>query len=243
MNAVLMLLVHVRTQLAQGLQMEINRTAANVASAERRNERFAQAVQQRTGEQDRNAGGSGKGIHIGHVSKLHLGGVDGHNALGTIHIHIHAMQTEQVGHHMYVTNLRHVLQHGFARSEQCGHHGLAHEVLRAAYLNGAVQRLAAYDVQNVVLVFRHVLPLSFPSNSKLETHYPSVCHTDCSKLVKSRVRRSVSPFCSVFRCCLQCHGPDSRSTWHRSRSSLHSHRPHDTPGSLRGEPRRPHPRW
>ena len=63
---------------------------------------------------------------------------------------------------MHVANLRNILQHGRTRGEQRRHHGLAHEVLRATHLDGAVQRLATFDVQNVVVVVRHAQPLSLP---------------------------------------------------------------------------------
>ena len=162
MNAVLMFLIDVGTQLAQRFQVEINRTTANIASAESRNERLTQTVQQRAGEQNRNTRRTRQRIHVGHIGKLHIRGVDRDHAVIAIHRNVHAMQTQQVGDHMHVANLRNILQHGRTRGEQRRHHGLAHEVLRATHLDGAVQRLATFDVQNVVVVVRHAQPLSLP---------------------------------------------------------------------------------
>ena len=172
MNAVLMFLIDVSTQLTQRFQMEINRTTADIASAESRNERFTQTVQQRTGEQDRNARRAGQRIHVGHVSKLYIRGVDRDHAMIAVHRNVHAMQAQQIGDHMHVANLRNILQHGRARGEQRRHHGLAHEVLRATHLDGAVQRLATFDVQNVVVIVRHAQPLSLP------LHGSSLKHTN-----------------------------------------------------------------
>ena len=35
----------------------------------------------------------GQCIHVGHIGQLHTRGVDGHNAVRTVHIHVHAVQT------------------------------------------------------------------------------------------------------------------------------------------------------
>ena len=97
MNAVLMFLIDVGTQLAQRFQVEINRTTANIASAESRNERLTQTVQQRAGEQNRNTRRTRQRIHVGHIGKLHIRGVDRDHAVIAIHRNVHAMQTQQVG--------------------------------------------------------------------------------------------------------------------------------------------------
>ena len=75
-------------QLAQRLQMEVNRTSANRAAAQRGNERFTQTVHERAGKQDRDARRTGQCIHVGHIGQLHTRGVDGHNAVRTVHIHV-----------------------------------------------------------------------------------------------------------------------------------------------------------
>ena len=98
--------------------MEINRTTANIASAESRNERLTQTVQQRAGEQNRNTRRTRQRIHVGHIGKLHIRGVDRDHAVIAIHRNVHAMQTQQVGDHMHVANLRNILQHGRTRGEQ-----------------------------------------------------------------------------------------------------------------------------
>lgn len=165
MDAVLMFLIHGGAELAQGLQVEVNRTAADCAAAEGRDERLTQTVHQRAREQNRNAGGAGQRIHVGHVGQLYMAGVDGHDALLAVHVHIHAVQSQQIGDHMHIANLRHILQHRLARRQQCGDHGLAHEVLCATHLDRAIQRLTALDMQHVIRILSHAT-LLYTSNSK-----------------------------------------------------------------------------
>ena len=94
MNAVLVLLVDRGTQLAQRFQMEINRTAADRATSQRRDERLAETMHQRAGEQDRNARRAGQRVDIRHIGELHMRRVDVDDAVGAIHLHIHAMQAQ-----------------------------------------------------------------------------------------------------------------------------------------------------
>ena len=159
-DAVLVLLVHRGAQLAQRLQMEVDRAPADRAAAQCRNERLAQTVHERAGEQDRDARGARQRVHVSHIGQLNMRGIDSHNALFAVHIHVHAMQAQQIGHHMYVTDLRHVLQHRLARRQQRGDHRFAHEVLRAAHLNRASQRLAAFNMQHVIRVLSHATLLN-----------------------------------------------------------------------------------
>ena len=168
-DAVGVVLVHIGTELAQGFQMEVDGSAADVAAAERRDESLAKTVQQRSGEEDRDAGGAGEGVDVSHGRHLDMGGVDGHDALVAVDVHVHAVQAQQVGYDVHVADFRHVLEHRGARREQSGHHGLADEVLRATHLDGAVQRLAALDVQGR-------LPCSRPQSTSFHenTLYSSV---------------------------------------------------------------------
>ena len=55
MDAVLVFLVDVGAEFAQSVEMEVDRTPTDIAAAERRNERLAQAMHEWAGEQDRNA--------------------------------------------------------------------------------------------------------------------------------------------------------------------------------------------
>jgi len=66
---------------------------------------------------------------------------------------------------MHIANLRHILQHRLARRQQCGDHGLAHEVLCATHLDRAIQRLTALDMQHVIRILSHAT-LLYTSNSK-----------------------------------------------------------------------------
>ena len=182
-NAVLVLLVDRGTQLAQRFQMEINRTAADRATSQRRDERLAETMHQRAGEQDRNARRAGQRVDIRHIGELHMRRVDVDDAVGAIHLHIHAMQAQQIGHHMHIANLGHVLQHRFAGGEQRRDHRLAHEVLRATHLDRAVQRFAADHMQDIVLRFRHPQH-SYSFAGPPRTSHPLVCHTACGGHVK-----------------------------------------------------------
>ena len=149
-------------------------------------------MQQRSGKEDRDAGGAGEGVDVGHGRHLDMGGVDGHDALVAVDVHVHAVQAQQVGHDVHVADFRHVLEHRGARREQSGHHGLTDEVLRATHLDGAVQRLAALDVQDVFLVLGHSQPLF------MKTHCIPVCHNACGDAVKcarsGNVLRRTVPF-------------------------------------------------
>ena len=55
MDAVLVFFVNVGTELTQSVEVEVDGASADIASAERRNERLAEAMHERAGEQDRNA--------------------------------------------------------------------------------------------------------------------------------------------------------------------------------------------
>ena len=166
-NAVLVFLVNGGAEFAQCLQMEVDRPAANVAAAERRDERLAQPVQQRAREQDRNARRAGERVYIGHVGQLHVLRVDRHNALVAVHVHVHAVQTQQIRNHMHVSYFGHVFEHRRPRREQSRHHGLAYEVLRTAHLDRAVERLAAHHMQYVVS-FLHVHLFQALSSTRFE---------------------------------------------------------------------------
>ena len=149
-------------------------------------------MQQRSGEEDRDAGGAGEGVDVGHGRHLDMGGVDGHDALVAVDVHVHAVQAQQVGYDVHVADLRHVLEHRCARREQRGHHGLADEILRATHFDGAVQRLASLNVQDVFLVLGHGQPLF------TKTHCIPVCHNACGDAVKcarsGNVLRRTVPF-------------------------------------------------
>ena len=195
-DAVGVVLVHIGTELAQGFQMEVDGTAADVATAERRDERLAEAMQQRSGKEDRDAGGAGEGVDVSHGRHLDMGGVDGHDALVAVDVHVHAVQAQQVGYDVHVADLRHVLEHRGARREQRGHHGLADEILPATHFDGAVQRLASLNVQDVFLVLGHGQPLF------TKTHCIPVCHNACGDAVKcarsgNALRRTV-PFGGIL---------------------------------------------
>ena len=59
MDAVFVLLVNIRTELAQGLKMEINGTVANTAASQRGDECFTEPVQERPGKKDGDPRGAG----------------------------------------------------------------------------------------------------------------------------------------------------------------------------------------
>ena len=63
----LVALVDDRTERAQGIHVEVDRPVADAAAAEVGDERLAEAVQQRSAEQDRDAAGAGERVDLGEV--------------------------------------------------------------------------------------------------------------------------------------------------------------------------------
>ena len=99
---------------------------------------------------------------VGHVGKLHMGGVNRHHAVLAVHIHVHAVQAQQIGHHVDIADFRHILQDGLTGREQGGNHGLAYEILGSANLDRAMERLAALNMEHIVFLFDHVDLFRFP---------------------------------------------------------------------------------
>ena len=72
---VLALLDH-GAELAQHVEVVVDRALADAAAAEVGDERLAEPVQQRPAEQHRHPGGAGVGVDVGDVRLLDVGGVE-----------------------------------------------------------------------------------------------------------------------------------------------------------------------
>ena len=153
MDARLMLLIDLRTQTPQGLQMEVDGAAADAASAQRRYEGLSQTVQERAGEQDRNTGRARKRVHIGDIGQFDMCCVNGDHTVLRLDVDTDAVQAQQIGNDLHIPDLRNVLQCGYTWREQCRDHGLAHEVLRTTHPDRALKRFTPHDMQYISLRF------------------------------------------------------------------------------------------
>ena len=139
-----------RAELAQHVEVEVDRPAADVAAAEARDEGVAEAVQQRAAEEDRDAGRARVRVDVGDVRALDVRRVE-HQLAGLLtRADRHAVQLQQPAYDAHVADVGHVAQPARLAAEQGGDHGLRHEVLRAADTDLALQRGAAVDKQYIV---------------------------------------------------------------------------------------------
>ncbi len=138
------------TELAQHLEVEVDRTAADVAAAQARDEGVAEAVQQRAAEEDRDARGAGVRVDVGDVGALHVRGVEDQLAVLVAGAHGHAVELQQAADHLDVADVRDVAQSAGALAEQGRDHGLGDQVLRTADADLAFERVSAVDQQDVV---------------------------------------------------------------------------------------------
>ena len=136
-------------ELAQCVEVEVDRTVADAASAEVRDECLTETVQERSAEQDRNAGGTGVGVDLLEVGRLDIARVEDECtrliAVGdpdTVHL-------EQRAHHRDIADGRDVAQHADGLTEQRGDHRLGREVLRSLDVDAAAQRAASTNGEDV----------------------------------------------------------------------------------------------
>ncbi len=112
---------------------------------------MAEAVQQRTAEEDRDAAGARVGIDVSHVGALDVRRVE-HQLAGLLaRTDRHPVQLEQAAHHPHVTDVGNVAQAARLAAQQGGDHGLRYEVLRTADTDLALQRGSAVDKQDIVV--------------------------------------------------------------------------------------------
>ena len=139
-----------RAELAQHLEVEVDRPAADVAAAEARDEGVAEAVQQRAAEEDRDPRGARVGVDVGDVGALDVRRVQHQLARLVAGADRHTVQLQQSAYDPHVTDVGHVAQPARLTAEQRGDHGLRHEVLRTADTDLALQRGSAVDKQYIV---------------------------------------------------------------------------------------------
>ncbi len=140
----LVALVDDRAEGTQRIHVEVDRPVADAAAAEIRDERLADAVQQRAAEQDGDAARSGQRVDLREVRPLDIRRVEHEHALlGTGHRD--PVCVEHPGHDRHVADLGDVLQDAGGVAEQRRDHRLGGEILRPAHLDAPAQRLAAVD--------------------------------------------------------------------------------------------------
>ena len=132
-------------ELAQHLEVVVDRAVADAAAAEVGDERLAQAVQQRPAEQDRDAAGAGVRVDVGHVRRLDRAGVEQELALLRAVGDLDAVDLEEAADDPDIADVRDVPQHARALAQDGGDHRLGDEVLGSAHLDAALERDAAVD--------------------------------------------------------------------------------------------------
>ena len=98
-------------ELAQDVEVVVDRPVADPAAAEVGDERLAEAVQQRPAEQDRDAAGAGVGVDVGDVraSRRCVGSMHELALVGVLR-DAHAVELEEAGDDPDVADLRDVAQ-------------------------------------------------------------------------------------------------------------------------------------
>ncbi len=143
-------LVHDRAELAQDVEVVVDRAVADPAAAQVGDEGLAEPVQQRAAEQDRDTARAGVRVDVRDVGGLDVRRVEVEDAAVGVRLHGDAVQLEQAGHDTDVADLGDVAQHAGRLAQQRGHHRLGHEVLRAPHGDRPVQRGPAVDVQHIL---------------------------------------------------------------------------------------------
>ena len=144
-------LVDDRAELAQRLQVEVDRARADVAAAQVGDERVAEPVQQRAAEQDRDPAGAGVHVDLVDVGAARRWpGRRSARRRSAPSVTLHAVQLQQAAHDLDVADRGHVEQPARRLAEQRRDHRLGDEVLGAAYPDLPVQRRAAVHDQDVV---------------------------------------------------------------------------------------------
>ena len=109
--------------------MKVNRAVADAATTEVRDERFAELVQQRATEKNRDTARTGVRVDVDHVGRHNAARVENQFA-GLVAIgHGYAVNFEQAAHDANVADGRHIAQNARAVTENRGNHGLGDEVL------------------------------------------------------------------------------------------------------------------
>ena len=120
------------TEVAQHVEVEVDRAIADAAAAEVGNERFAEAVQQRAAEQDRDAARAGVRVDRGLVCALDVCGVKPQRV--AVALDDDAVDLEQAADDLHIADLGHAAQLAGRLAEQCCDHRLGDEVLGALHL-------------------------------------------------------------------------------------------------------------
>ena len=128
--------------------MEVDRTIADAAAPEIRDERLAEQVQQRSAEEDRDAGCPGMRIDLLEVGRDRAARVEAERADLVTVAHGDTVHFEERAHDLHVADVRHVAQDTGGLPEERRHHRLGREVLRALHLDPTGQRTSAADRQD-----------------------------------------------------------------------------------------------
>ena len=129
--------------------MEVDRPVTDAAAAEVGNEGLAETVQQRTAEEDRDAGCSRVRVDLFHVRRFDTRGVEVHRARLVAVGDAHAVHLEQRTHDRDVADRGDVAQHARRLAEERRDHRLRREILGARDLDAAGERAPAANTEHL----------------------------------------------------------------------------------------------
>ncbi|GMA34409.1 hypothetical protein GCM10025876_06130 [Demequina litorisediminis] len=142
-------LLDLRAELLQDVEVEVDGTVADAAAAQVGDDRLADAVQQGSAQEDRDAARAGMLGDLERVGRGEVARVGVKDAGLDVVVHGGAVEAQQGGHHLDVADLRHVAQRGRGGAKEGGDHRLGDEVLGTAHVDLATERAPAMDTDGV----------------------------------------------------------------------------------------------
>jgi hypothetical protein len=130
-------------------QVEVDRAVADSAPAEVGDERFTEQVQERTAEEDRNAGSTGVGVDLFHVGRHGIRRIEHERARFCSVADLDPVNFEQRTDDPDIADLRHIAQGAGRVAEQRCHHRLGREILRASDGDPSPERTSAAHQQHL----------------------------------------------------------------------------------------------
>ena len=140
----LVALVDDGTEGPQRVEVEVDGAVADSASAEVRDERLTETVQQRPAEQDRDTAGAGQRVDLVELRLEHVRRVEQQLALADLRDR-DAVCLEHARDDTDITDRGNITQDARGVGQQGRDHRLGREVLRSAHVDAALERLATVD--------------------------------------------------------------------------------------------------
>ena len=123
-------LLHVGAELAQDVEVVVDRALTDATATEVGDERLTQAVQQRPAQQHRHPRRTGVRVDVRHVRLLDVGGVEQQLTVAVGRVDLDPVQLQQARHDLDVGDLGDTSKSAWPLRQQRGHHGFGDQVLR-----------------------------------------------------------------------------------------------------------------